>query len=73
VVFYLKHGDFRVVYQIDGASQRIIGMKDIKINTQDDELVLQNARYVPRARSKKPHLTWELHDNVMSTMLTGTS
>ena len=46
-----KPGDFGVVYQVDGAPQRIMGMGDIKIKTQDgDELVLQDVRYVPRAR-----------------------
>ena len=46
-----KSGDFGVVYQADGTSQRVIGMGDIKIKTQEsDEVVLQDVRYMPRAR-----------------------
>ena len=46
-----KSGDFGVVYQVDIAPQRIVGMGDIKIKTKDgDELVLQGVRYVTSAR-----------------------
>jgi hypothetical protein len=51
VVCTYKSVDFGVVYEVDGAPQCIIGMGDIKIKNQDgDELVLQDVRYVPRAR-----------------------
>jgi hypothetical protein len=46
-----KSGDFGVVYQADGTPQHIIGMGDIKIKTEaGDEVMLQDVRYMPRAR-----------------------
>jgi hypothetical protein len=41
VVCTYKSVDFGVVYEVDGAPQCIIGMRDIKIKKQEgDELVL---------------------------------
>jgi hypothetical protein len=58
-----KPGDFGVVYQVDGSPQRIMGMGDIKIKTEEgDELVLQDVRYVSRARRNLISLG-ELHGN----------
>jgi hypothetical protein len=58
-----KSGDFEAVYQVDGAPQRIMGMRDIKIKTKGgDELVLQDVRYVPKARRNLISLG-ELHGN----------
>ena len=46
-----KSGDFGVVYQADGTPQRVMGMGDIRIKTQEgDEVVLRDVRYMPRAR-----------------------
>ena len=46
-----KSGDFGVVYQADGTPLRVMGMGDIRIKTQeDDEVVLQDVRYMLRAR-----------------------
>lgn len=68
-----KPGDFGVVYQVDGAPQHIMGMGDIKIKTQDgDELVLQDVRYVPRARRNLISLGDSIA-TIMSTVLTRTS
>lgn len=58
-----KPGDFGAVYQVDGAPQRIMGMGDIKIKSKDGgEMVLQDVRYVPRARKNLISLG-ELHSN----------
>jgi hypothetical protein len=46
-----KPGNFGADYQVDGAPERIMGMGDIKIKTKEgEELVLQDVRYVTRAR-----------------------
>jgi hypothetical protein len=58
-----KPGDFGAVYQVDGAPQRIMGMRDIEIKTQDGhQLVIQDVTYVPRTRRNFISLG-ELHGN----------